>query len=58
MGAVRDRPEGLNEGADTEVAVIDPILSALNWELRGLAAVLPTKWDRSKYVTVYIGSSQ
>ena len=30
---VRDRPKGLNE-ADTEAAFIDPILSALGWELR------------------------
>jgi hypothetical protein len=33
MGHVRDRPEGLNE-ADTKAAFIDPILSALGWELR------------------------
>ena len=33
MGCVRDRPECLNE-ADTKVAFIDPILSALGWELR------------------------
>jgi predicted type IV restriction endonuclease len=33
MGHVRDRPEGLNE-ADTKAALIDPILSALGWELR------------------------
>ena len=30
-GRVRDRPEGLNE-ADTKVAFIAPILSALGWE--------------------------
>jgi hypothetical protein len=44
MGHVRDRPEGLNE-ADTKAAFIDPILSALGWELRDpffrLAAVPP-----------------
>jgi hypothetical protein len=34
MGHVRDRPEGLNK-ADTKAAFIDPILSALGWELRG-----------------------
>jgi hypothetical protein len=33
MGHVRDRPEGLNE-ADTKADFIDPILSALGWELR------------------------
>jgi hypothetical protein len=33
MVHVRDRPEDLNE-ADTETAFIDPILSALSWELR------------------------
>ena len=33
MGHVRYRPEGLNE-ADTKAAFIDPILSALGWELR------------------------
>jgi len=33
MGHVRDRPEGLNE-ADPTAAFIDPILSALGWELR------------------------
>jgi hypothetical protein len=32
MGHVRDRPEGLNE-ADTKAAFIDPILSALGWEI-------------------------
>ena len=32
MGHVRDRPEVLN-AADTQAALIDPILSALGWEL-------------------------
>jgi hypothetical protein len=36
MGHVRDRAEGLNE-ADTKAAFIDPILSALGWELRGFS---------------------
>jgi hypothetical protein len=33
MGHVRYRPVGLNE-ADTKAAFIDPVLSALGWELR------------------------
>lgn len=33
IGHVLDGPEGLNE-ADTKAAFIDPILSALGWELR------------------------
>jgi len=32
MGHVRDRPEVLN-AADTQAALIDPILSAPGWEL-------------------------